>query len=557
MSTRIGKYIAVYTKGTKRTVASLPSPKFFTLPMKRVQAWLPLLFAIVLVAGMVLGFALRERLPIGQGFFQPAERSSLQEALDLIRLHYVDPISTDSLNDDAIEAMLSHLDPHSVFIPARYLTEINEDLQGNFEGIGVEFQIIDDTVNVASVLKGGPSAAAGVQVGDRFLKVGDSLVAGNGINAERIKKLLRGPGSSTVTITFLRGKTPVTLPIRRGTIPLYSVDAAYMINDTTGFIHLNKFSGTSYEECMAAFEKLNRLGMKKLIFDLRGNGGGILSEAVDIADEFLSGDKLIVYTSGDKVPRVEYHCKRPGQFESGRLMVLVDEGSASASEVLSGALQDWDRATIIGRRTFGKGLVQEQYDLSGGAALRLTVARYYTPVGRSIQKSYANGREAYNDEVIERMHHGGLTSDSTSPTVGKVYTTSGGRKVYGGGGITPDIFVPFDTAALSSGWSPLFANQQFSAFIFQYYLRNRPRLDRFTGPAAFATGFEADESVWQQLVDFASARHIALPDATAEEKKEMSKKIKAYLARQIWGVEGYFQVANTWDLTVTKAVQTK
>jgi carboxyl-terminal processing protease len=525
--------------------------------MKKLQAWLPILFAIVLIIGMITGYKVRERLPLSQSFFATSKNSSLDEAVDLIRLHYVDPIATDSLTDDAIQAMLGHLDPHSIFIPARYLAEINEDLQGNFEGIGVEFQIIGDTVNVASVLKGGPSEKAGVLTGDQFLKVGDSVVAGNGITADRIKKLLRGEGGSAVSITFLRGISSKVLSVQRGTIPLYSVDAAYMINDSTGFIHLNKFSGTSYEECMAAFEKLKKLGMKKLIFDLRGNGGGILGEAVDIADEFLSGDKLIVYTRGDKVPRVEYHCKRPGQFEEGKLMMLVDEGSASASEVLSGAMQDWDRATIIGRRTFGKGLVQEQYNLTGGAALRLTVARYYTPVGRSIQKSYAKGRTAYNDEVLERFHNREVITDTAKGLHGTSYKTNGGRTVYGGGGITPDIFVPYDTTGFSTDVSPLFASQQFSKFTYLYFIRNKQLFDGYKNATDFSKRFQPDAATWKSLMDYVAANKIVLPSLPEKDKTEIGKRIKSYLARQIWGMEGYYEVSNAWDLTVQKALETK
>jgi carboxyl-terminal processing protease len=523
--------------------------------MKKLQAWLPLLFALVLVIGMITGYRLRERMPASQGFFQSSRTTALQETIDLIRMHYVDQVSTDSLTDDAVEAMLTHLDPHSVFIPARYLQEVNEDLQGNFQGIGVEFQIIDDTVNVINVLPGGPSEKAGIRVGDKFIKVADSLVAGNGITSERIKKLLRGPGESQVAITVFSDGKLKTHAITRGTIPLYSVDAAYMIDSTTGFIHLNKFSGTSYEECMAALEKLKKQGMKKLIFDLRDNGGGILGEAVDIADEFLDKDKLIVYTQGDKQPKFEYHCKRPGQFESGNLVVLVNEGSASASEVLAGALQDWDRATIMGRRTFGKGLVQEQYDLTGGAALRLTVARYYTPTGRSIQKSYASGRAAYNDEVMKRFENGEMNTDTIRIAQGSSYHTRNGKTVYGGGGITPDVFVAFDTAAFSGDLSPLFTNQVFGKFIYNDYVRNKRAFEQYKDPGDFADRFSPDEATFSRLKAFASENRISMPDLSPKDRAELDKKIRSWLARQIWGMSGYYQVTNTYDITVQRALR--
>ncbi|MEO8584325.1 MAG: S41 family peptidase [Flavitalea sp.] len=523
--------------------------------MKNTQAWLPLMFAIVLIVGLVTGYKLRERIPAPQGFFQNSSRSAIQESIDLIRMHYVDPISTDSLSDDAIQAMLTHLDPHSIFIPAKYLQEANEDLQGNFEGIGVEFQIINDTVHVVNVLPGGPSAKAGVKTGDKFLKVGDSIVAGNHITSERIKLLLRGEEGSTIEIDFQRGSAIQKVSVARGMIPLYSVDASYMMDSITGYIHLNKFSGTSYEECMAAFEKLNKLGMKKLLFDLRDNGGGILGEAVDIADEFLDQDKLIVYTQGDKQPRQEYRCKRPGQFEKGKLVMLVNEGSASASEVLAGAMQDWDRATIVGRRTFGKGLVQSQYDLNGGGALRLTVARYYTPTGRSIQKSYAKGRTAYNDEVLERFHNGEVTTDTVQVAKGHAFKTNSGRVVYGGGGITPDIFVPLDSTGFKGDLSPLFANQNFGKFIYEYYIHNQAFFNKFKNAADFSAHFVPDENTWKTLEDYIADNDIRLSEFPAKDKNEIGKRIKAWMARQLWGMSGYYEVSNLYDLTVQRARQ--
>jgi len=526
--------------------------------MKKLQAWLPLLFAIVLALGMMAGYTLRENIPSGQGFFQAARRSSVQETIDLIRMKYVDTLNMDTLAEDAIKAMLDNLDPHSIFIPAKYLQQVNEDLQGNFEGIGVEFQIIKDTVHVVNVLQGGPSNKAGISTGDKFLFVGDSSVAGNRINSEKIKSLLRGKGGSIVNIVMLRNGAQKEFRIARSAIPLHSVDAAYMADSITGFIHLNKFSGTSYEECMQAMEKLQGQGMKKLILDLRNNGGGILSEAVDIADEFLDNDKLIVYTQGSKLPKVEYRCKRPGLFEDGKLAILVDEGSASASEVLAGALQDWDRAVIIGRRTFGKGLVQEQYSLPGGSALRLTVARYYTPTGRSIQKSYANGKNAYNNEALERFHNGEvLHENGDQAPVGDsvVFMTKGGRKVYGGGGITPDIYVPYDSSGISENTAPLFANQHFAKFIYLYYLQRRPYFDQFKDASDFSKNFYVDETSWSALMRYAEENHIRHGSFSAHDRQDMDKKIKAWMARQIWGMQGYYEVNNLHDKTFRKAME--
>lgn len=516
------------------------------------------MFAILLIVGMITGYYLRERMPVTQGFFESGKRSALQEVMDLVRLNYVDPVTTDSLAEDAIEAMLSHLDPHSVYIPARYLQEVNEDLQGNFEGIGVEFQIIRDTVHVVSVFPGGPSDRAGIVVGDKFIRVGDSVVAGNGITSQRIKTLLRGPGESKAVITLLSGDKIREITVIRGMIPLYSVDASYMIDDTTGFIHLNKFSGTSYEECMEAFERLKKAGMKRLIFDLRDNGGGILGEAVDISDEFLSEDKMIVYTQGQHQPREEYHCKRPGQFEQGKLVILVDEGSASASEVIAGAMQDWDRGTIVGRRTFGKGLVQQQFNLSGGSALRLTVARYYTPAGRSIQKPYEKGRNAYNEEVLERFHNGEITNpDTTVAPRGAAFKTKGGRTVYAGGGITPDVFVPFDTTGFSIDVSALFSNQHFGKFIYQYYISNRELFGQFRNAGEFARKFNAGDDTWRHLDRYMADNQINVRISGANDREEMNKRIKTWMARQIWGMPGYYEVSNVYDLTVQKALEVR
>jgi len=529
--------------------------------MKKLLVWLPLLFAIVMMVGMLIGFRLRGNIR-PTGFFKTRKQTPVQEVMDLVTMKYVDPIASDTLGENAIDGMLSHLDPHSLYIPPADLTEVNEDLQGNFEGIGVEFQIFDDTVNVMNVLAGGPSDKAGLKVGDKFVKVDDSVVAGNGITNDRIRKLLRGPGASKVTVTLLRaGESgpPRTFAITRGTIPLPSVDVAYMINKDIGYIRINKFSETTHAEFAQALMKLQSQGLQRLILDLRGNGGGILSESIEIADDFLDGDKLIVYTVGARSPKVEYRCRREGLFEKGRLALLTDEGTASASEVLTGALQDWDRASIIGRRTFGKGLVQEQYQLSNGAALRLTIARYYTPTGRSIQKPYDKGHDDYNEEVMKRFHDGEvLHGDTSSQHAGPAFKTLGPQKrtVFGGGGISPDIFVGFDTSTLSKDITTLYIDGTLSRFVYTWYVQHIPSFQNFKSPADFITRYHDEDRLWNALVTFADKDTVNLRNIPARDKTVLQHRIKALMARQIWRTEGYYEVSNAYDPVVEKALDT-
>jgi carboxyl-terminal processing protease len=522
---------------------------------KKLQVWLPLIFSIVMIMGMLIGYKIRENTRTAKSFFSIDRRSPLQQVLDLINLKYVDAVNSDTLADDAIQQVLSKLDPHSVYIPLVELSEINEDLQGEFQGIGVEPYIYKDTVNIVNVLKKGPSEKAGIMVGDQFLKVADSIVAGKNITPEKIKKYLRGPGSSKVQIVVLRGKEQKTFLVERGFIPLPSVEASYMINKETGFIRISKFSQTTYEEFMKSLEELQSAGMKKLVIDLRGNSGGLLNEAVDIADELLEDGKLIVYTQGDKTPKEEYRSKRPGLFERGALVVLTDEGSASASEVLSGALQDWDRATIIGRRTYGKGLVQEQYDLSDGAALRLTIARYYTPSGRSIQKAYTS-KDDYRHEIITRYNHGEfVNADSNKVQNGKAYKTGKGRSVYGGGGIMPDIFVPFDTSKIAPVLSGLYMSSTLNNFVYRYFIQHKDEFKAYHSATDFAHNFKNEEIIWKDLVSFAAKDSIDLSHLSPSDKSIAQRRIKALLARQPWRNEGFYEVLNLSDQVVKKALE--
>jgi carboxyl-terminal processing protease len=522
---------------------------------KKLQVWLPLMFSIVMVVGMVIGYKLRENTTV-PGFFRLSSKSPIQEVLDIIRMKYVDDVGTDTLGNKIIQDVLNKLDPHSVYIPAKDLEDVNDDMRGNFSGIGVEFQIFYDTLNVLNVLPGGPSDKAGLMMGDKIIKVNDTItIAGKKLEAEKIRRVLRGKRGTNVKVTVLRNGAMVPLTITRGTIPLLSVDAAYMITPQTGFIHINKFSELTYVEFMQSLEKLQAQGMKKLILDLRGNGGGLLGQAVNIADEFLDENKLIVYTQGSHVPKYEYRSKREGLFEKGDLAVIVDESSASASEVLSGALQDWDRATIIGRRTFGKGLVQEQFSLTDGSALRLTVARYYTPLGRNIQKPYNIQNQRYDEEVYNRFHNGEVAKVDTTKKTGTAYKTKKGRTVYGGGGITPDIFIPFDTTAMSSETAKLYRKGTINNFIYSYYIQNKNRFAAYKKPAELATSYTAGEVEWNALKSFAAKDTINLNKASSKDKADIVKRIPSLVARLVWRHEGYYQVMNVTDHHIQKALE--
>lgn len=490
------------------------------------------------------------------GIFFTQKRRPVQEVLNLIENKYVDMANRDSLGDAAIEAILGKLDPHSIFLPASQLESAKEDLQGGFSGIGVEFNIFSDTINVINVIKDGPADKVGVEPGDKFLKVGDSAVAGVKITTDKIKSLLRGKGGTKADITILRGNDQKHFAITRDMIPLFSLDAAYMLTDTTGYIRLNKFAETTYKEFMDATLKLKKQGMKCMVLDLRDNGGGILTQATNIADEFLDQDKLITYTEGAHSLKKEYRCEKEGIFEKGKLIVLANEGSASASEILIGALQDWDRATVIGRRTFGKGLVQEQYELSDGSGLRLTVARYYTPLGRSIQKSYSQGIKIYEEELITRMHDGEMLNfDSIKHINGKAYKTHSGKTVYSGGGITPDIFVALDTSGISSETRKIYVRGTLNKFVYGNYLANKNKFTVYSSPAQFEKNYSVDEATLNSFFAYAARDSIHTNAIGNKEKEELSKQIKKLTARQLWRTEGYFEVSNAEDPAVKKALE--
>ncbi|MDD6613676.1 MAG: S41 family peptidase [Bacteroidales bacterium] len=412
------------------------------------------------------------------------------QTLGMIDYFYVDTTDLNKICEKGIEAMLKELDPHSVFIDKDEVAKMNEPLVGNFDGIGVSFQLLDDTIHVVDVISGGPSEKVGVLAGDKIVKVDDMPATGDTIKNDWVFKHLRGKKGTKVSVSVIRGKskTPIVFEIKRDKIPINSIDTWFMIDQEIGYIRLNRFAQSSNEEMVQAITELQSEGMQSLILDLRGNGGGYLNVAVDICDQFLSGDKLIVYTKGAKSPRQELKAQKKGLFEQGRLVIMVDESSASASEILSGAVQDWDRGVIVGRRTFGKGLVQRPFDMYDGSQIRLTTSRYYTPSGRCIQKPYDAGVEEYQMDYYNRLSHGELLSaDSVHFADSLRCFTSGNRLVYGGGGIMPDVFVPIDTMRASDYMINLRSKGLFNSFALNWteenreqFLKKAPTYDKFS-----------------------------------------------------------------------------
>lgn len=530
---------------------------------RRKSVWAPFYYAIVLVAGVLIGFYLNNLLGNKRSISAIINNNDpLEEIIELISDKYVDSVNTDSLYADAVNGILKHLDPHTSYIPASDLQGVNEDLEGKFKGIGVEFFIVKDTIQLTSVIEGGPSEKAGIQPGDKLIKVNDSLVAGVAITNEQIISKLKGTEDSQVKLGILRNgqRQMVSINVKRGIIPLYSVDASYMMDDkTTGYIRINRFSATTHEEFKTALDKLQSRGMQQLILDLRQNPGGYLEAASYITDEFLGDDKMVVYTQGRRSAREEYKAERPGTFEKGKLVVLVDEGSASASEIVAGAVQDWDRGVVIGRRTFGKGLVQEQYDLSDGSALRLTIARYYTPSGRSIQRPYAKGKDAYEQDYYARFTDGSLMSnDTTHADTAKFYTKVNRRAIFGGGGIMPDVATPYDANYFSAALSELLNNDVFNTFVYEYYAANSSRIRSLKTIDQYIKGFEVTPEIVESLHKKYLLHNALLTRtvwANPNDIAYLKTRMKALIARMQFRNDGYYQVLNRTDNTVSKALE--
>ncbi len=522
----------------------------------------PFIYALILTLGVFLGFKINQSSSLSQ--FIPGVRSSsagkVNQVLNYIEQEYVDTISKTRLTDEAISALLQNLDPHSAYIPASEVLSMREPMQGNFEGIGIEFNILNDTIVVVAALAGGPSEALGIKAGDRIVKIEKENVGGIKIKNNDVLKRLRGAGGTRVNISIKRRGIARLLPftIVRGKIPIYSVEAAYMLNKDCGYIKVSRFAATTYDEFLKASDDLLSQGMNSLVLDLRGNPGGYLNTAISICDEFLENGKKIVYTKGKAHPREDYTATSVGRLETIKLAVLIDEGSASASEIVSGAIQDNDRGTIIGRRSFGKGLVQQQSDFKDGSALRLTIARYYTPTGRCIQKPYTKGdQEDYYNEEITRFKHGELVNaDSIRFADSLKFTTPKGKIVYGGGGIMPDVFVPLDTSIRSKFLTELIIKGTLNQFALSYVDNERNSLKKYKSSADFNQRFEINNELFTQFLNFAAKDSVKFQNPRELEvaRKTIAEQIKALIARGMWRNEGFYSVMNKGDKAIMVAL---
>lgn len=512
---------------------------------------IPILMGVTLALGIWLGTMF---IPKGSTFSPVAENTNkYNTVLEMIENRYVDTVDNHLLIESSIEGMIKKLDPHSSYIPAKDLDRVNEQLEGEFGGVGIRFLIHDDSLVATHVMPDSPSLAAGLKPGDRIIEVdGENIAKGDLKNAD-VTKLLKGEKGSEVKVKVFRSGDIKDLSIIRGSINVSSVDAAIMLDDEIGFIKLNAFTFNSAREFQSAASKLKDKGMKKLIFDLRNNGGGYLSAATDIADEFLKVGKLIVYTEGRKSARENYYSTQKGILEDTEVIILINSLSASASEIVAGAIQDNDRGFIMGRRSFGKGLVQDQQEFKDGSALRLTISRYYTPTGRSIQKPYGEGVD-YENDYLERYESGELLNeDSVKVNESLKYTTEGGRTVYGGGGIYPDTFVPNDTAGASYYLSELYYTNVFNHFAIKYLDKNRTNLIDFD---AFDNEFSVTSAMFDRFVSYAESLGVEKNSYDIVTSREVIKnRIKAEIARHIWQEDGYYTVYLQDDLDVKRALE--
>ncbi|MFA6126495.1 MAG: S41 family peptidase [Bacteroidales bacterium] len=524
----------------------------------KIAIWLPIVLASCLVTGMFIGNLFKNntsnQLPVK--IF--TRQDKLESVMDFIEKNYVDSVKMYSLTEKIIPVLLENLDPHSIYIPPRDLKVVNETLRGNFDGIGVQFNMQNDTILVIQTVKGGPSEKAGLLAGDRIISVDGVAVAGVKMPEDSIVSRLRGERNSEVKVGIFRKRTREkrVFSLRRGIIPVSSVDVGYMAAPGIGYIKINTFSQTTYPEFQGVLSKLKRSGCKKLIIDLRGNTGGIMDPAIRIADDFLDKGQLIVYTQGHSRAREEYRATQEDSGEGISLAILIDEGSASASEIVAGAIQDNDRGWIIGRRSFGKGLVQEQAVMNDGSALRLTTARYYTPTGRSIQKPYTHGSEDYYHDIAQRYKKGEfMVADSIHFNDSLKFTTPGGRTVFGGGGIMPDFFVPYDT----SGITPFFLKINSAGLIYQFALSysdmHRDEMLSFNKVEEISDYLDSQDVLGSFKTHIMANGFVPSAFEWKESKLIIRTQLKAYIARNFIDNDGFYPIIQAIDNTLNKAIE--
>jgi len=526
--------------------------------MNKKNLLLVLIVFVAIISGIILGNLLSRRAN-GSGFARMLSHSKVDDLLSIINAQYVDTVNVKELTEELMTDLTSKLDPHTVYIPASDLADVNSELEGSFSGIGVQFNIQNDTVMIVAVVRGGPSEKVGLLAGDRIVQVNDSAFVGKKITNERVMKKLRGKQGTLVKLGVRRGKAKEVLhySITRGEIPVNTVDIAYMIEPGVGFIKVNKFGATTYTEFLNSIATLRAQGAKKYIIDLRENSGGFMEQATNMVNEFLPAGRMIVYSKGKAYPRMDAKSDGKGSCINQPIVVLIDEFSASASEIFSGAIQDNDRGLIIGRRSFGKGLVQQQLNLPDGSAVRLTVARYYTPSGRSIQKPYVKGKsQDYEMDIAHRYMHGEIDSkDSIHVLAKQKYKTFGGRTVYGGGGIMPDIFVPRDTLEYTPYLNKVINYGYLYQFAFQYVDRNRDKLK------TFKTWQQLDKYLTSQnmindFVAFSTTKGVAANWKQINiSKRFLLMQLNAYISRNILGDSGFYPLLYKDDKTVKKALE--
>jgi carboxyl-terminal processing protease len=525
--------------------------KFNFFPLKLKQS----LAALILISGM---------FPLLSLHAQGDPKETIQKfgtALQIIEFAYVDSVDAPDLVETAIVEMLKDLDPHSAYISKEEIDRVNEPLEGSFDGIGVTFQLFKDTILVVAPVIGGPSDKLGILAGDKIVKIDGVDATGKKIDNQYVMDRLRGDKGTKVEVSIKRGKRKDLLDfeIIRDKIPLTSIDATYMVDPKIGYIKLTRFSKTSMEEFYESIAQLKEEGMKDLILDLRGNSGGYLNVAVDLSDQFLSSGKLITYTEGMRSPKQDFSATSQGDFEEGKLIVLINEGSASASEIVSGAVQDWDRGLVVGRRSFGKGLVQRPYKLPDGSVIRLTTARYYTPTGRCIQKPYEDGVDEYRNDFKNRLEHGELvSSDSIHFADSLKYYTPNGRVVYGGGGVMPDVFIPIDSTRFSEYYTDLVRKGVFNQFTMNYLDVNRNKiLNSYPDVITFQEGFIVDDEMYDSFEAFAVEEGVERneDDKYYYPDENIKIQIKALLARNLWDVNAYFILINQLDDELHEAVE--